>query len=210
MRFLANGRAGLLVECADLAEVIALDRALRASPQPGVLDVVPAARTVLLGFDARVTSHARLAAIVRALPLGAVFEEANSEPVTIGVAYDGADLPEIAALTGLTPAEVVSRHLDATYTVAFAGFAPGFAYLVGGDPELKVPRRTTPRTRVPAGSVALAGEFSGVYPREGPGGWQLLGRTDARIWDLDRDPPALLAPGTRVRFVALKSGKESG
>lgn len=203
MRFLANGRAGLLVECADLDEVIALDRALRTSPPPGVIDVVPAAKTVLLGFEARVTSHARLADAVRALPLGAVCAQAADE-VTIAVTYDGADLPEIAALAGLPPAEVVRRHLDATYTVAFAGFSPGFAYLVGGDPALNVPRRTTPRTRVPAGSVALAGEFSGVYPREGPGGWQLLGRTDARIWDLDRDPPALLAPGTRVRFVAMK------
>lgn len=207
MRFLANGRSGLLVECADLDEVIALAGALRASLPAGVADIVPAARTVLLDFDSRVTSHARLADAVRALPLGAISHEAAGE-VTLGVVYDGADLPDIAALTGLTPAEVVRRHLDATYTVAFVGFAPGFAYLVGGDPALNVPRRMTPRTRVPAGSVGLAGEFSGVYPREGPGGWQLLGRTDARIWDLDRTPPALLAPGTRVRFVALQPGPE--
>ncbi len=118
--------------------------------------------------------------------------------------------PEIAQLTGLGVDEVIRRHQRAEYVVAFVGFAPGFGYLVGGDPALRVPRRSTPRTRVPAGSVALAGEFTGVYPREGPGGWQLIGRTEAVLWDLDRQPPALLAPGTRVRFVASSNGKGSG
>ena len=107
----------------------------------------------------------------------------------------------MAALTGLTGAEVVRRHAGREWTVAFCGFAPGFAYLTGGDPALRVPRRDTPRTAVPAGSVGLADGFSGAYPRRMPGGWQLIGRTDAVLWDLDRQPPALLPPGTRVRFV---------
>jgi KipI family sensor histidine kinase inhibitor len=117
------------------------------------------------------------------------------------VRYDGEDLPEVARMCGLTEREVAVRHLEATYLVAFCGFAPGFAYLTGGDPVLRVPRRADPRTRVPAGAVGLADEFTGVYPRPMPGGWQLIGRTDAVLWDLGREPPALLLPGTRVRFV---------
>ena len=115
--------------------------------------------------------------------------------------YDGEDLPDVARTTGLGQREVVERHLRAEYVVAFCGFAPGFAYLSGGDPALRVSRRNSPRTRVPAGSVGLADEFTGVYPRQMPGGWQLIARTDVVLWDLDRDPPALLPPGTRVRFV---------
>jgi KipI family sensor histidine kinase inhibitor len=104
-------------------------------------------------------------------------------------------------LTGLGVDEVVEAHTGTEWRVAFGGFAPGFAYLVGGDERLRVPRRDTPRTKVPAGAVGLAGEFSGVYPRASPGGWQLIGRTDLPMWDLDRDPPALLSAGATVRFV---------
>jgi KipI family sensor histidine kinase inhibitor len=121
--------------------------------------------------------------------------------VEIPVTYDGEDLGEVAALTGLSEAEVVARHQGASYRVAFCGFSPGFAYLTGLPRELHVPRRETPRTVVPAGSVAVAGDYASVYPRASPGGWRLLGRTDVPLWDLDRDPPALLRPGTRVRFV---------
>jgi KipI family sensor histidine kinase inhibitor len=120
--------------------------------------------------------------------------------VEIPVTYDGADLAEVAELTGLTPAEVAARHAAAEYTVAFCGFSPGFGYLTGGDPALDVPRLATPRTKVPAGSVAIAEAFTGVYPRELPGGWRILGTTTAVLWDLDRDPPGLFVPGTRVRF----------
>jgi KipI family sensor histidine kinase inhibitor len=120
--------------------------------------------------------------------------------VEIPVTYDGPDLAEVARLTGLPADEVVRRHAAAEYVVAFSGFAPGFGYLTGLPAELRVPRRDSPRTAVPAGSVAVAGEFTGVYPRRSPGGWQLLGRTDAVLWDPERDPPALLVPGTRVRF----------
>ena len=123
--------------------------------------------------------------------------------VVIDVVYDGADLADVAQHTGLTVAAVVDAHVATPWRVGFGGFAPGFAYLVGGDPRLAVPRRAEPRTRVPAGSVGLAGEFSGVYPRESPGGWQLIGRTDAVLWDIDRTPPALLRPGMWVRFRAV-------
>jgi biotin-dependent carboxylase-like uncharacterized protein len=134
--------------------------------------------------------------VVPAGPAGA------SDPVVLPVRYDGADLAEVASLTGLGVAEVVRRHAAATYTVAFGGFMPGFAYLTGLDPVLHLPRRSSPRTRVPAGSVAVAGEFAAVYPSATPGGWRLLGTCTTPLFDVHRDPPALLRPGTRVRFVA--------
>jgi KipI family sensor histidine kinase inhibitor len=126
--------------------------------------------------------------------------------VEIPVTYTGEDLAEVAALLGRTPAEVVALHTGAEYSVGFTGFAPGFAYLTGGPAELDVPRRSNPRTRIPAGAVALAGTFSGVYPRESPGGWQLIGSTRVRMWDLERARPALLQPGDRVRFVDVAGG----
>ena len=135
--------------------------------------------------------------------LGAAVPTTGASPdhtVEIDVVYDGEDLAEVARLTGLTRDEVVAAHAESSWTVGFTGFAPGFGYLVGGDPRLRVPRRGHPRQSVPAGSVALAGEFCGLYPRESPGGWQLIGRTDAPLWDIVRDPPALLVPGSSVRF----------
>jgi len=122
--------------------------------------------------------------------------------IEIPVAYDGIDLEEVAALTGLPVDEVVRLHCGASYVVAFLGFAPGYGYLVGGDPRLSVPRRDEPRVRVPAGSVAIAGPYSGIYPREGPGGWRVLGTTSVVLFDPTRDPPALLSAGDSVRFVA--------
>lgn len=120
--------------------------------------------------------------------------------VEIPVVYAGADLLLVAAHTGLSVAQVIAAHTGTEWKVGFTGFAPGFAYLIGGDPRLVVPRRAEPRPRVTAGSVALAGPYSGVYPTESPGGWQLIGHTDLPLWDLQRDPPAVLRPGTRVRF----------
>ncbi|WP_017599424.1 5-oxoprolinase subunit B family protein [Nocardiopsis lucentensis] len=199
MRVLTCADTGVLVEVADLSEVIALRAALAARPVPGVTDVVPAARTVLLRVAPGTNTDA-VAAAVTALSLDGAERAGDGGTVTIPVTYDGEDLADVAALTGLTPAEVVRAHTSATWTVAFCGFAPGFGYMVGDDPRLHVPRRSEARTRVPAGSVALAGEFAGVYPRSSPGGWRLIGRTDARVWDLDRDPPGLLRPGVRVRF----------
>lgn len=199
MRFLRAGRAGVLVEVDDLDAVMSLNEAIRREPLDGVIDVIPAARTVLLTFDGS-TSHDRVIERLGALSLSAV-APTSGDQVEVPVSYDGEDLATVAGQTGLSEAGVVERHLAGEYVVAFTGFAPGFAYLTGGDAALRVPRRDTPRTNVPAGSVALAGEFTGVYPREGPGGWQLIGRTDATLWDLGRDPPALLPPGTPVRFV---------
>lgn len=199
MRFLPAGRCGVLVEVDDLDTVLRLHAALRRQPLAGVSDVVPAARTVLLIHD-DTTTYARIAEAVRDLPLPAVAPTTGAA-VEIPVVYDGADLAEVARQTGLDHDEVIRRHAAGDYVVAFSGFAPGFAYLIGGDQALHVGRRDSPRTKVPAGSVALAGEFTGVYPREGPGGWQLIGRTDAPLWDLSRESPALLPPGARVRFV---------
>lgn len=199
MRVLTCADSGVLVEVADLSAVIALVAALEAAPVEGVADVVPAARTVLLRLVPG-TDPAAVAAAVRRVPPAPAGERAGGETVVVPVVYDGEDLADVAALTGLTPRGVVAAHTAATWTVAFCGFAPGFGYMVGDDPRLHVPRRTEARTRVPVGAVALAGEFSGVYPRASPGGWQLLGRTEERIWDLDRDPPGLLRPGVRVRF----------
>lgn len=199
MNILACADTAVLVEVADLDGALALHAALVEDPPPGVVDVVPAARTVLVRFDPGATGPAAVAQAVgrlRPRPGG----RAGADTVEIAVHYDGEDLADVARLTGLAEHEVVAAHTAAEWTVAFCGFAPGFGYLVGGDPRLHVPRRKEARTRVPAGAVALAGEFTGVYPRSSPGGWQLLGHTEARIWDLERDPPGMLRPGVRVRF----------
>jgi 5-oxoprolinase (ATP-hydrolysing) subunit B len=194
------GTSAVLVELDSLEQVMGLTAALRDAPPAGTVDLVPAARTLLVVFDAAATTVERVVADISRRRIAPVAER-TGPLVEVPVVYDGADLAEVAQLSGLSEPEVVARHLRPEYTVAFCGFAPGFAYLAGGDPALRVPRRRSPRTAVPAGSVGLAGEFTGVYPRQMPGGWQLIGRTDAVLWDLDRDPPALLPPGTRVRFV---------
>lgn len=199
MRLLPCGDAGLLVELGDLDEVLATYAALAQAPPDGVLDIVPAARTVLVRFDCGVTDVDTVAAAVRSLR-----PTSGSRPDTghaeIVVCYDGEDLAEVGELTGLGERGVVEAHTGQEWTVAFCGFAPGFGYLVGDDDRLHVPRRDSPRTRVPAGAVGLAGEFSGVYPRESPGGWQLIGRALEPVWDLARTPPAKLSAGVRVRF----------
>ena len=201
MRLLPCGETALLLEVDGLDDVLALHAALAAAALPGVVDLVPAARTVLLRLDPAVTAVPTLAAAVRRLPPAPRSARRTGELVEVPVVYDGPDLEEVGALTGLGARGVVAAHTGQTWTVAFAGFAPGFGYLVGEDDRLHVPRRRDPRTRVPAGAVALAGGFGGVYPRSSPGGWQLVGTTDARLWDVDREPPALLRPGVRVRFV---------
>lgn len=199
MRLLPSGTTALLVEVDDLEQVLALHAALAAHPPAGVVDIVPAGRTVLLTTAAGTHLPAVAEAVRRTTPVSR--GRRRGDVVELPVSYDGADLPDVADLMGCTVQEAVRRHVQETWTVAFCGFAPGFGYLTGGDPALRVPRRADPRTRVAAGSVALADEFTGVYPREMPGGWQLIGRTDLVLFDVDRQPPALLAPGTRVRFV---------
>ncbi|MCI0690137.1 MAG: allophanate hydrolase subunit 1 [Sporichthyaceae bacterium] len=215
-RILPYGERALLLELPDLTAVVAAHRALRSEPIQGLVDLVPAARTILATFDPAVVTPVAVAdwlTQAAKLPAGTHGEPdapSGSGPaldpgqvVRIQVRYDGVDLPDVAELTGLTVEEVVRRHTAADYVVAFCGFTPGFGYLSGGDPALRVPRLADPRTQVPAGSVAIADEYTGIYPRKSPGGWRLLGRTRARLWDLSRNPPALLSPGTRVRFVAI-------
>jgi 5-oxoprolinase (ATP-hydrolysing) subunit B len=200
MRFRRAGIGAILVELDCLEQVIGLHAALRRTPPAGTVDLVPAARTLLVIFDRFAATADGVTAEIRQREIDPATEP-DGRLVEVPVVYDGEDLTEVAGLTGLTENEVIARHRRPVYRAAFCGFAPGFAYLAGGDPALRVPRRTNPRTSVPAGSVGLADQFTGVYPRRMPGGWQLLGRTDAVLWDLDREPPALLAPGTRVRFV---------
>ena len=199
MRLLPCGDTGLLVELDGLDEVLALHSGLARDRPAGVVELVPAARTLLLVVDPDRTSVEELTLAVRAVPPAAPGRIPRPE-VELAVRYDGPDLEEVGQLTGLGAAGVVRAHTSQVWTVAFAGFAPGFGYLVGEDARLHVPRRRDPRTRVPAGAVALAGEYCGVYPRASPGGWQLIGSTDTVLWDVDRQPPALLTPGTAVRF----------
>lgn len=195
------GDRALLIECSSTTEVLDLAETLRELRLPGVIDIVPGARTVLLGLadpGYQRTSRAQLAGI--ALPRPAECSETAVADVVIEVVYDGADLNEVAGRLDMTAVEVIEAHTATPWRVGFGGFAPGFAYLVGGDARLNVPRRPEPRTRVPAGSVGLAGEFSGIYPRESPGGWQLIGHTEAVLWDIERVQPALLKPGMWVQF----------
>jgi KipI family sensor histidine kinase inhibitor len=201
MRLLPSGTSAVLVEVDGLQEVLELHAALREADIPGVLDLVPAASTVLVVADPEVTTVPDVEAAVRSLPPGR-HERVEGELVELPVVYDGEDLAEVASLLGCDPDEVVRRHTAEPWTVAFCGFAPGFGYLTSSAWEWDVPRRSSPRTKVPPGSVALAGPFCGVYPRESPGGWQLIGRTEVQVFDLTREPAALLRPGNQVRFVA--------
>ena len=201
MRIRTASDHALLVEADDLDEAMRLNLAWEGIP--GIVERIPGARTVLVRFDPLRVSASDLAAALAATPIDTAHLPGTGE-VTVPVRYDGEDLEEAASLLGVTAEELVNRHLAAHWRVAFSGFAPGFGYVVSSDPLFDVPRRASPRTRVPAGSVALAGEFTGVYPRESPGGWQLIGRTDAAMWDIDRDPPALLSPGTAVRFERVR------
>lgn len=200
MRFLPVNTDALLVELDDLEQTLALFAALQARPIAGVTELVPAARTVLVIFRPEAVSRDALIADIGGRDTSAHVAR-DGQLVEIPVHYNGEDLDDVASLLGITREDVVRRHTGSTYSVVFTGFAPGFAYLSGGDPSLDVPRRKTPRTRIPAGAVALAGTFSGVYPQASPGGWQILGVTPTPMWDLSRETPALLQPGFRVRFI---------
>ncbi|GGV46909.1 5-oxoprolinase subunit B family protein [Streptomyces griseoflavus] len=202
MRVLPVGEDALLVEVSTGDEAQALHAELLRRRAEGSLpagEIVPAARTVLLDG---VTEPGRLAAELAALRLPPVPARA-AETVEIPVRYDGPDLADVAAHWGVPVREVARVHAAAEFRVAFCGFAPGFGYLTGLPSHYDVPRRPTPRTAVPAGSVALAGPYTGVYPRSSPGGWRLIGTTDLTLWDPARVPAALLSPGTRVRFVPV-------
>jgi KipI family sensor histidine kinase inhibitor len=193
VNLLPYGPLAVLVEFETLDEVMAASVQWRAAALPGVVEIVPAARTVLVQHDGSLET----ASLFRPLPGHTHFDDAG---VTIDVVYDGADLAFVAEAAGMETSDVVALHSGAVYTVAFCGFMPGFAYMVGLPALLCLPRRATPRTRVLRGSVAIAAEFTGVYPRDSPGGWHLLGTTDAVLWNDHLVQPALLAPGTTVRF----------
>ncbi|MER5872317.1 allophanate hydrolase subunit 1 [Streptomyces sp. NPDC002044] len=200
MKTLVVGAGALLVEVGSDAEVAALHAELLRRRDAGdlgaVRDIVPAARTVLLdGVRDPAALGARIARW-QVPPLA----EAGGPLVTVPVRYDGPDLAEVARRWGVAPGAVPGIVGGIGFRVAFCGFAPGFGYLTGLPERLRLPRRDTPRTAVPAGSLALAGEYAGVYPRSSPGGWQLIGTADAVLWDPEREPAALFAPGVRVRF----------
>ncbi|WP_105133223.1 5-oxoprolinase/urea amidolyase family protein [Burkholderia sp. BE12] len=205
MRILSAGSAGVLVELESLEMTLALFDRLLASEVEGVDEVIPGARTVLVRFDPVVIDRAALIERLGQLDVS-VRRERSGNTFDIPVSYDGQDLGEVAELLGWSVAELVQRHLDAAYSVAFTGFAPGFAYMTADDPGFDVPRRKAPRVRIPAGSVAIAGTFSGIYPSDSPGGWQLLGTTQVPMWDVTRPRAALLAPGDRVRFRDARKG----
>ena len=194
----AVGTHAVLAELSGTQDVLALQALLIEKPLPGQQDILAAAETVLVKADSPASAR-RIAARLLQLDLTAPVQR-DGELVVIDTVYDGEDLAEVGRLTGLGVEGVVAAHTGQVWTVAFAGFAPGFGYMVGENQQLEVPRRSSPRTAVPAGSVALAGNYSAVYPRRSPGGWQLIGRTNAKMWDLDREQPALAAPGHRVQF----------
>ncbi|MFI5690901.1 allophanate hydrolase subunit 1 [Kribbella sp. NPDC051586] len=201
MRLLPAGDRALLVELDDLDQVLGYYAALTADPPADVVDIVPAARTVL------VTTTGDLATLSRTLHELTPTQDRRTtgDLIEIPVIYDGSDLGDVADLLGCSEDDVIARHTADEWTVAFCGFAPGFGYLTSTG-DWNIPRRSSPRTKVPTGAVAVAGEFSGVYPRESPGGWQLIGRTTAKIFDQERDPAALFHPGRRVRFVDADRG----
>lgn len=200
MNLLPFGDRALLAEYDSLEETIAAYRALAASTPRGVAELVPAARTVLVRIDPHQLPLDAAARWLRATQTDETAVAFPPNTVSIPVTYDGEDLAEAASLLGVSTDEVIARHTGIEWTCAFIGFAPGFAYLASPSNPLVVPRRSTSRSVVPPGSVGLAGEFTGVYPRSSPGGWQLIGRTSAVLWDTTRDFPARISPGDIVRF----------
>ena len=205
---------GTRIDTAVNAHALALADALRAAALPGVTDIAPAYASVCVRYDPAAwhaaampfeAIAARIDALARAVPARAP-AAAHAAGVEIPVCYDaefGPDIGAVAQHTGLSAAAVVARHCAGDYRVAMLGFAPGFAYLLGLDAALIAPRRASPRTRVPAGSVAIGGAQTGIYPSELPGGWHIIGRTPLRLFDAARTPAALLAPGQGVRFRAI-------
>lgn len=207
MRVLPCGDRALLVEFDSLELVLGAHARWSAAPARGVVELVPAARTVLVRIDPSETGLAAVEHWVSEHPPQPL-ALADGDIVTVPVAYDGDDLASVAEAWECSAEKVIALHSTIEWLCAFIGFAPGFGYLVPapGQPALPpVPRRATSRPRVPAGSVALAAGYCGVYPRESPGGWQLIGRTSIELWRDDADRPAVITPGTRVRFEAVSS-----
>ncbi len=188
---------------------VALGRRLRASPPRGLLDAIPGAISLLITFDPALLSRARLGEAIDSATARDPSGDGPRRLFRIPVVYGGADLPEISRRFGMSPEEFARRHAAAEYRVAFLGFAPGFAYLAGLPADLRAARLASPRTRVPAGSVGIGGEYTGIYPSDSPGGWNLVGRSTVRLFEPDAEPPALLAAGDRVRFEAVERAEPS-
>ncbi|MEO5568871.1 MAG: 5-oxoprolinase subunit PxpB [Gemmatimonadaceae bacterium] len=194
---------GQAVDRETNARVHACAAAVRAATVPGAIDIVPAYSSFAVHYDARIVEAATISATLREIVGSAIADNYRGDSgrlVTIPVSYDGPDLEAVAAATGLTVEDVISRHSAPSYFVYMMGFSPGFAYLGDLEPALRLPRREKPRTRVPRGSVAIAGSQTAVYPVDTPGGWHLIGRTDLCMFDATRDHPALLRAGDSVRF----------
>lgn len=206
MRFITVNLTHFLVELSSLEATLALFDSLTDTPLSGIEEIVPAARTLLIRFQPSQTSMRQLSMAITQRPLVSSSQR-PCQIITIPVHYQGEDLADLADLSGLTVPQVIQYHQESVWKVAFTGFAPGFAYLTSPDWQWQIPRRNTPRTRIPAGSVAVAGIFSGIYPKASPGGWQLIGHTEQAIWDLNLASPALLTPGAQVQFVASESHK---
>jgi KipI family sensor histidine kinase inhibitor len=196
------GQKAVLAELNDQHEVLALLDHLAAHPLQGQLEVLGGAQTVLVTASSPEAAQAIRRALLTMAPPKR--KPAAADLVTVDTVYDGIDIAEVAQICGLSTEAVVASHTSQTWTAAFTGFVPGFAYLLGEDTTLEVPRRSSPRTSVPAGAVSLAGHYSGVYPSSSPGGWQIIGHTDCMLWDLQKESPALLSPGTRVRFRPIR------
>jgi KipI family sensor histidine kinase inhibitor len=200
-RVLPYGDRALLVEAESLDEVLALYPALQAARVTGIGEIVPASRTILVTVNPALLSLRAAERWIGTVAADPAPPADDGPLIVVPVTYDGEDLDQVARLLGETREGVIRIHTSMSWTVAFIGFSPGFAFLASAEHSLDLPRRETPRPRVPAGSVGLAGEFSGIYPHSSRGSWQLIGRTSAVIWDETRQSPALLVPGTRVRFV---------
>jgi KipI family sensor histidine kinase inhibitor len=203
MNLLPCGESAILLEFPSLDAVQSMHRRLDAAALPGILDVVPAACTILLTIDLDCWTLAEFVATVKALPVHSFCDSdpSDTQEVKVPITYDGDDLQTVADLMEMSTAELIISHAAQSWQVAFTGFAPGFAYMAAPRWSPEIPRLPEARATVEAGSVALAGAFCGVYPRKSPGGWRIIGHTRLQLWDLDRTTPALLAPGTTVRFV---------
>jgi KipI family sensor histidine kinase inhibitor len=208
-RFLASGDTALVVEFGEAIDravsalVLALARRLEAAAVTGVVEVVPTFRSLMVHYEPLVLPHGDLQRRLAAMLEGLAPEERPGRQWRIPACYDGdcgPDLPEVAERTGLTVAQVVERHSATPFHVYMMGFLPGFPYLGDLPPELELPRRESPRIRVPPGSIAIAMAMTSIYTLESPGGWHLLARTPAPLWDLRRAQPAVLAAGDKVTF----------
>ena len=216
MRFLSSGDTALIVEFADAidraasARIMRLAAALETAGPPGMIEVVPTIRSLMVVYDPTRTRRGELETAIRALGSAPAPRGAPARRWTIPVSYaheDAPDLAHVAAETGLARQDAIARHGGVTYHVYMLGFLPGFAYMGDLDEALRLPRRRNPRTRVPAGSIAIAQQLPAIYPAESPGGWHLIGRTPARFFDPSVDPPAALAPGDQVRFTPISSAE---